>query len=563
MSINKGFTARGPSFKGKKKLKPDDDDVPEEEQMFPDYGFPIVYHFINHAEFTHLSSLNDYIHVQTNACNGMSHPYGAVPGSSMSPFLSSNLELCVLFMHWDVSTHLDSLKTAHDKSSYYMALNDLRFLNKHILGHAKILHHAPYLAIYNFCKHSLTITPDAIHPRDTQFGSIGFAMFTALLTATHLMPGMVEDTLWLGIDLMNPAFSKVAKIYTVSGFSDPIITNRDVTGAPLPINILQLTRPLRAHESRHLESVNNFNKVMNLVNDWNMSVRSQYNPADWTGLSTSSVVNLAGLHARIMRYRFSFDRSCILSLRLFPYVSFDAAGGAVGVTELSAQRETSGKFVSIKSVHDPDDPENSHDVLAIETTSVSSGHALRFNVGTHDSVELEWGEATFHTHPAINYRKANTSIAPPSSEDFLAFVRTFIFFQLPDQISEHQSFKFSLVSTMEGVHIISLTPQGIVFFTNLMRRLNDTDAFADETKAITDKYEYDFAERRLIWHFRSFGELRSQDALYAPIHEYATWFETTNAANGNFFKWDFVPWDEFNTIHQIEGYYLENRINLP
>lgn len=565
MSKGQGFTGSsargGPSSFFKKKKTPHQAVVYTEEDMFPDYGFPIVYHFVTHDDFTHLSGLNDYVSLQTNACNRMSHPYGSVPGQGMPPFISSNSELCVLFMHWDVSSHLDALKLAHDKTAYYSALNNLIFLNKHVLGHAKILRHAPYLAIYNFCKHSLTVTDAAINQRETPFGSIGFSMFTALLTATQLISGVVEDTLWLGIDLANPDFSKVAKIYTVSGFSDPIITNRDVTGAQLPFNILQLTLPLRAHESRHLESVNNFNKVMNLVNDWNMSVQSRYDPADWRGLANSSVVNLTGLHARIMRYRFSFDRSCIMSLRLFPYVSFDAAGGAFGVTQLSAQRETSGKFVSIKSVYDPDHPENSHDVLAIETTVVSGHTRLKFAVGSADSVLMEWGEATFHTHPAVNYRRADISIAPPSSDDFLAFVRTFIYFQLPEQIRQHQSFKFSLVSTIEGLHIISLTPQGIVFFTNM--KMHHPDTFEAQTKAITDKYEYELIQRRLLWQVRSLEELRSQDALGRPMYEYEQWFETINTANGNLFQWNFVSWDEVSTMHQIEGYYLENRINLP
>jgi len=571
MSKGQGFTtgssARGGPKFFKKKTPSEAAVVCTEEDCFPDYGFPIVYHFVTHEDFTHMAglgkrALNDYVSVQTNACNRMIPPYGIVPGQSMPPFISSNLELCVLFMYWDISSHLDTLKLAADKTQYYVALNDLTFLNKNVLGHAKILRHEPYLAIYNFCKHSLTVAPDAaINRRATPFGPIGFAMFTALLTATQLMSGIRAHTLWLGIDLANPDFSKVANIYTVSGFSDPIITNRDVTSAQLPFNILQLTLPLRAHESRHLESVNNFNKVMNLRDCWNMSVQSRYDPKDWTGLVNSSVINLSEYHARIMRYRFSFDRSCVMSLRLFPYVSFDAAGGAVGVTAVDAQRETSGKFVSIKSVYDPAHPENSHDVLAIETTIVSGHATLKFAVGTAGSVDMEWGEATFHTHPAVNYRQANISIAPPSSDDFLVFVNTFVYFQLPGQIQHHQSFKFSLVSTMEGVHIISLTPQGIVHFTHIYRQNPHT--FEADAKAITDKYEYGLAERRLLWQVRSLVELRSPDALAKPLYEYQQWFEETNEANGNLFEWNFVSWDEFSTLHQIEGYYLENRINLP
>ena len=581
MSKGRGFDSAargGPSFfKRKSEPRQEEDEVPEEELMFPDYAFPIVAHFIPFAEFAHLRILSDYISLQTNACNGMPSPYGSMVGHM--PLFVSPSEMCVLFMRWDIVSHLDTLKNAQNPAQYYHTLNDVTFLNKSILGHAKILNHPPYLAIYNFCKHMLTLVKD-VPPstREIPLGPIGFEMFTALLTTTQLLPGIGHDTiLWLGIDLNNPAFSKVANIYTVSGFSDPIITNMDVTGVPLPINILQLTRPLHAHESRHLESTNNFNQVMNLVADWRVSVQSRYNPADWAGVATSSVVNYAGRHARIMRYRFSFDKSCIMSLHLFPYLSFNAQKGAIGVTQMAAQCETSGKFVSIKSVYNPDDPETGYDVLAIETTSVSRGHALQFNVGTASSVQMEWGATTFHTHPVINYQSTSTKIAPPSCADFSGFVRTFLFFQspapapapapvpvpAPGQIHPNQSFKFSLVSTVEGVHIISLTPQGIVHFTNMIKQSPDAATFDAHLKRITDKYEYDLTKRQMIWQVRPITEPRSQEALHAPIEAYAAWFEETNRANGNLFEWNFVSWDEFNTRHQIEGYYLENRINLP
>jgi hypothetical protein len=539
--------------------KGDDEPKTEEqlmEEMFPDYAYPIVYHFITHDELTHLRILDNYLVVQTNACSGMAYPYGGVAGQRIDPFLSSPHEMGILFMRWDIADHLDTLKAAQDKTPYQRALTDFQFLNQHILGHAKILHHPPYLAIYNVCKHSQTIRLDqtnafiTINPRETHFGSIGFELFTALLTAAELMPSSGADTLWLGIDLANPEFSKVAKIYTVSGFSDPFITKTNVNGAQLPINILQLTRPLHTHESRHLESENNFNQVMSLVTRFR--------------LSTMPVVNCAGNNARIMRHRFSFDRSCILSLRLFPYVSFDTSRSAVGITQKSAQRETSGKFVSIKTIYDPD-LQTWHDVLAMETTVVSPGRShVRFVVGTADSVPMQYGEATFHTHPISNYHVANTPIGPPSGDDFLVFVDTFVRFQSPQKIHEHQSFKFSLISTVEGVYIVSLTPDGIIHFTTMQRANPNPHTFAAKTKAITDRYEYTFVDRPvMVWQFHPLSELRSQDAVLAHADDYKRWFDTVNAENGNLFECNFVPWDEFNTRHQIEVVYLENRINLP
>ena len=97
----------------------------------------------------------------------------------------------------------------------------------------------------------------------------------------------------------------------------------------------------------------------------------------------------------------------------------------------------------------------------------------------------------------------------------------------------------------------------------MIKQSPDAATFDAHLKRITDKYEYDLTKRQMIWQVRPITEPRSQEALHAPIEAYAAWFEETNRANGNLFEWNFVSWDEFNTRHQIEGYYLENRINLP
>ena len=517
-----------------------------EEDMFPDYGFPIVYHLIYSDEYNNgnFASLNNYIVVQTHACNRTEHPHVAHLPSFISPS-----EVCVLFMRWDASAHLDTLRSAADKHPYYTALNDVGFLNKHVMGHAKVLYNQPYLAIYNFCKHSVMATPHAITARATDFGPIGFAMFTALLTAVQLIPNVPPDSiLWLAIDLANPLFSKVAKIYTVCGFSNPIITNRDVSGAVLQMNVLQLTRPLHAHVGRHLESVDNFNQVMNL---WHNFTSGQLAP----------VINWAGYSARVLKYRFSFDRSCIMSLRLFPYVAFNAQGAPVNVSDTDAQRETSGKFLSIKSEHDTDNPAAGHDVFALETVANGTEVRIVFNVGTATSVPMVHADATFHTHPILNYRNLNVAIAPPSDGDFFAFVSLFVFFQSRQEIGRHQSFKFSVISTVEGLYIISLSPDGITHFTNMVKECGNMDEFDARAKMITDTYAYTMP--RVVWRDQPLDEYRSMAAVQTLFGNYDDWFNRINETNGNLFELQFVSWDEFTTRDTFEVYYLENRINLP
>ena len=586
-----GSAAAGPAAAGPaaEPMDVDDDDFAAiAASMVPDYGFPIVYYFITHAELTspQLTNLNLYINRQTNECNRKPNDPTA------HPFLISHNETCVLFMYWEVTHHLEVLKTTN-MGAFYSCLSDLNFLNRRILGHAKISKTPNYLSIYNFCKHSVTITPVAVTPRDTQFGPIGIAMFNALLTATTFLqvPAIdaaggaavlvdaaaggavvVEEsrTLWLGIDVNNPDFAKAARIYTVCGFSNPVITNLDITGAPLQFNILQLTRPLHAHASSHLDSINNYNQAMNLMYKWDASTQPPPQHHLWTGIGTSEITNLAGVNARIMKYKFSFDRSCILSLHLFPFVSFNERRRATGVGPMQGQRETSGKFVVTRSMYNPRTPVEGHDVLALETTVVSPSEIhLNFNVGNVDSVTMVFAEATFHTHPIANYKTYKTIIGPPSRGDFLAFVQSFVNLQL----SLDQSFKFSLVSTIEGVHIISLTPAGIIFFINLMREsqreaaaeMPQADAFAlftSKVDAITEHYEYRFEERQFVWEEHGIDEARSQEALHAVIRKYEEWFNDVNGRNGGIFEWTWIPWDEFNVEDVTTVYYLENRIRI-
>jgi hypothetical protein len=526
----------------------------EEANMFPDYGFPIVYHLLNHNEYvsanTPVPNLNNYIFQQTNACN-RTQPAGPAP-----LFISSQNEVCVLFMSWESSSHLDVLKSNPDKTLYHNLINDIPYLNRQVIGHAKMLYFNNNLAIYNFCKHTLAITgapgqAATISPRETPFGPHGFAMFTALLTAAQLMPGVPPNSnLWLAIDLDNPSFSKVAKIYTVCGFSNPFITDRDVNDAQLPFRVLQLTRPLHAHAARHLESVNNFNQVMNLYHNFN-------------AVPQRVIDNLARYNARILRYRFSFDRSCIMSLRLFPYLAFSAIGTPVNITRVDAQRETSGKFLSIKSEYSRDNPAHGHDVLAFETVATTNQEVrILYNTGTVNSVDMVFSEATFHTHPIANYRTYMVSIAPPSTGDFFAFVKVFAFLQSPAQIAHRQSFKFSVISTVEGLYIISLSPDGIHNFTRLAQTCQNEAEFDTRLQMIANTYDY--TAPTLDWTAASaFDNLRSMGVLNVLTADYTAWFEQTNTQNGNLFALQFISWDDFNVIDKFEVYYLENRINLP
>lgn len=527
--------------------------VEQEESVMPAYDFPIVYYLVNHDVLTQSPNLNKYINIQTNACNRK-------PRDSIThEFLGNRDEMCVLFMHWQISHYLEKLKSS--PQDYYTTLNDIGFLNTHILGHAKLVVDPPYLKIYNFCKHSLTIGQDASAARQHPFGPIGIAMFNALLTATSLLPANMEhigfNTLWLGIDVTNPEFEKVAKIYTVLGFSNPIITNMTSSYTPLGLTIMQLTRPLHKHASSHFDSIDNFKEAMIL----------------WRRLQTSSpsdvIMDVRNVNSRIMTCNFSFDRSCILSLHLFPFISFNESGIAMGISDVQKQRETSGKFVVVK--HDVSDAGHAHIVYTLETMRDLTDEivALKFSVGNVDSVPSAIGEATFHTHPIANYYSSKSIIGPPSGGDFLSFVQIFIGLHYAGP--GNQSYKFSLISTIEGVHILSLTRAGIRTFmdgmSTILRKHGGNypvafNEFSTTVESIVRKYEYPPTRRKFNWDQHTIPANTSIDALDVSMTNYEQWFNKVNAENGDIFLWEWIPWEQLTTNYNIDVTYLENRVQL-
>ena len=513
--------------------------------VVPNYDFPVVYYLITHADIQRSPTLNTYINMQTNACTQHSTPGGFVnpPNEAASghPFLLSANEICLLFMAWDA---------AHHASLNHSAFDDLRFLNDHVLGHAKIKHHPPNLAIYNFCKHTIIPTQGSSRLRnaDEDFGSIGISMFNALLTATSFLPiefNQNVTTLWLGIDVDNVNFSKVARIYTVEGFSNPIITNKDVDGTDTPIVFLQLTRPMHNYVNNQIVSMNNFNEVMNLMHQWNAKHRT----------------------TPVLEYTFRFDRSCILSLHLFPFIVFNEQSAPIGVGYHEGQRETSGTFVVINSVYNPQNHRGC-DVLSLKTIENSPNvRRIEFNVGQQSSVTATVDETTFHTHPFVMYKRTKTMIGPPSSPDLFSFISTFIILHS----SGNTSFKFSLVSTMEGVHIVSFKPNGIRMILHHLATATSRSLVGDaaidyvlnEMSDIVNSYEYPAHERRYNWEQQySINKLKSNEALMEPLEVYQIFFTTVNEEHGDLFDWHWVDWDNLTTTHEIKVEYLDNRIKV-
>ena len=580
--------------------------IPEPEQDVPDYDFPITYHIITRADMQHLPTLNAYINMQTDTCNQISangvrgvSPMGH-PAASFAAFLENDKQVCVLYMRWDAVRHLEAMKrydqtrgalqqtvssgrsplrrTASElatlplSASYITALTDLNFLNSCVLGHSKVKRYDPRdkpssLAIYNFCKHHLTITETmgeltgvAARRGLSSERGLGVPMITALMTAIAFLPGNMSqgvENIWLGIDLRNQMFEPVLKIYTTAGFKNPFITNMDIDGTVMPFSILQLTRGSLGHVNSQIVAESNFHQAMNLVYKFRNPTQSILvrRPSGHPLICQSNVVE----------YHCTFDPVCLSHLHLYPFLSFNEqrqAQGLHGFEEL--QRETSGELLAINSLLGD---RGGHDVLALKTMTGSTEAATLFEyvVGEIGSVLMELGEMTFHTHPIVNYRIHETSIGPPSREDFLSFVQSFV-----RLVFQNKSFKFSMVLTVEGIHTVSFSPAGIDRIVELMNHCAASGFDSDETvrhvmsemNEVTHHYEYDFANRPYDWERYGHMSTKHTERLKALTDQYSTWFNRINRLHGEFFHHTFSPWQDIKPGWGVKVVYLENRIKI-
>ena len=526
--------------------------------------------------------VNAYLNIHTNVCNSMASNPGWASASSVNlsdnstPFLSAPNEICVLFMSWENAYHLQRLKG----TPAFAVINNYNFLNQHVRGHAIFKHHRPYLGIYNFCRHYTQIeeAPPQQNQRSIMMRrasrGIGIEMFNTLLTSVTFLPSIFKSHithLWLGIDVNNVEFKKVAKIYTTAGFSKPVITNRNIDGSSLgSMTIVKLTRPIMDYVTSQIDSLTNWHEVVILMDAWKgPSAALATLPPGTSEGDRNKVTNLAEAASRnILKCNFQLDRSCILSLHLFPYVNFDPATlAATGLGDYAGQRETAGRFSVIKSVMTDD---KGYSVFSLNTVGTPGNAQIEYVTGEADHVFFgdKIDEATFHTHPILNYIRSNSIIGPPSSGDFHFCISVFLYFLLSDDV-DCKSFKFSLVSTIEGLYIMSFKPAGIDRILGMVNQIPpdqraNKEAISvrilEELKVVTDEYEYNFAKRMYNWPSYDIDLPFNDSILEQQTQQYFEWFDEVNERHDTFFELTFTPWQDFDKPQTFDVMYLENRI---
>jgi len=478
----------------------------------PKVSFPYVYFILAYDKFKkYYKTLNPYLLIQTNACDDKS--IGKKPEVKYNKeisFLKDNSEFCVLVLKYD---------DAYDLNNDPNMFNNINFLNR-ILGHAKLKYYntLSLLGIYNVCLHPFNIELNPEGKIVTEEKRIkpgyGSVLFNSIKTSISFLQ-LPFDKIWLGIDINNVNFKKIAWLYASKGFEDPIFSDISPDGKVMPFYFIQLTSKKTSYINNKDDALIPYYETIDLYKQIQ------------TPLGQEGIFN----------FKFKFDKTAILTLRVMPFYSFSETKQTIGIDDYSMQRETAGRFLTYKSDEYNGDIINK---LSLEISNEKS--SIKYVIGEKSNVSAIEGENMFHTHPFVNYKIYNTLIGPPSSPDLTVFMQ-FILKGMQTPMSKIQ--KFAAVIAIEGIYIYSLSIDGIRHLKN-GRILTPDDI---------KQYEYPFNERKYDWSTYGNAVRLDRDLVNDEIKKYFNWFENVNKRFGDYFKIDFKPWKEINEDALFEVYY--------
>jgi len=461
----------------------------------PKINFAYTYFTLDYESLQKLPLLNSFLLEKTRVCDCLSldTPLERCPPNSAFSFLDNSSQKCILVMKYN-----DFERVSQDPS----LLNNQDYMNR-ILGHAKTVQKENIIGIYNVCLHL------------TNKVGYGTVLFNVILTAISFYPDLNNDIiLWLGIRLDNVEFSKVAHIYAMRGFRDPVVTSRDISGQQLPFEFVQLNKKLYSYVTNEDEVSIDHAKIMDLYYQTKQSKQVTDPNKPYTCVFT-----------------FTLDKSAILSLRLFPYMGDK---GITNVVTENFQREYAGVFNIFNARI-----ENESSVvykLSLETLAENKG--IKYTKGEEESVLYAEGDRTFHTHPIAAYKKYQTLLGTPSGGDFVAFYARF---------QTRKNSQFHAVTTIEGIYIISLSEFILKTYKDLTPNL--TSEYLNE---MSNNYEYPFTERPFDWNIE--GDF-DESVIPQAIEKYLTWFSIQNQKYQNLFELQFISWKKLQKDTQIKIHY--------
>lgn len=289
---------------------------------------------------------------------------------------------------------------------------------------------------------------------------LGSKLMEAILDI--LLTHLPDDTiLWLGIDMRNKNFYKVASLYAKFGFKSPLISDTDPFGnnwiETLPYGFISMKRindyidPLdinRESVLTHIKYIRrnfiNINNIGNIITD----IDNDDTFMDDSNLSCT--LN--------MRFNKSFAK-WLKRLSL--------SGSSLNENGTVTQKEISSSFFL-------DNPkENSNGKIIWE---IIRDKKVEKKFGKEEEVNVEQARYNFHTHPREAYLSNKVKIGYPSWPDYLAFLTMSLYNEIKTI--------FHCVITIEGIYTISITDFWINNFNRLQNLIGEIIHTKDSKKIV-------------------------------------------------------------------------------
>jgi len=467
----------------------------------PKINFAYTYLTIDYKTFqqnlNNFQLLNKYIIQKSHDCNcrSINSPMNQCNYPTQQLMINNEKESIILVLKYN-----DFVDVTNNISLFL----DPNFLNK-ILGHCKIIQYIvnekQIIGIYNVCLHL------------TEKKGYGSVLFNSILTAINFIKNIPDDSLlWLGINLQNVQFEKLANLYTNRGFGNPYIDTKDVNGAETGFTFIALTKYKGIYITNEDTTSIAYAETLDL---YQQSAKEKIEP------------NYAP------RFQFSLDNSAILSLRLFPYIGHE---GITNIITKNLQFESSGIFHIFNAIINEDINKNIIYKLSLET--IADNKAIKYNVGKAESVIYPIGCCSFHSHPIAAYVNHKVLIGPPSGNDYVGF-----YSGLKDYFNQ-----FHMIVSIEGIYLISLSQeilQNKTFYTNY----NLNPDFLNQMR-----FDYQYPMKNPQYYFDWVSNDNIDPSLVPKaLNSYFEWFKIVNQKYQNLFQLQIFYWKDLqrDTIVQI------------
>ena len=285
-------------------------------------------------------------------------------------------------------------------------------------------------------------------------GGFGSKLVDAIINtlAVQLRP---TTTLWLGIDIRNKEFGKIAYLYSKFGFKDPYIDNTDPHGniyANLTYGFVALSRKNGYVDPSNIDK----DKVQSDI----IYMLTQYvkiNGVDNTDSELKAVkIVKKGVDISVnknQRYfcsiRMKFSRFFAAWLKTLP-----TTAQTFNTDNTITLKEVAGAFLLDYPKRELETGDFIWDITLDQRKKVITG--------TEHTVPLVHAFYNFHTHNKGSYEFYSVEIGYPSGEDYNAFLTAL----------KNNGTIFHCAVTLEGIYFISLAPYWCQNLTDLVKNID-------------------------------------------------------------------------------------------